>query len=162
MYNSQTKALINENNTSVSSYANSDLAEQMETLYENSLDEQLQQAIKQVTIISNDFDASTTQSSQAKLFLASAVEVGFSDSRLSSINNANAEGACFDYFARGILSTGQKFTNAIGMSFASTWWVRSAYGNLGTMFAIVYGDGETSSQFANNTNQFVVPVFVIG
>ena len=162
MYKQKISPKMNSTDTNAGGYAASELAPQVEALYDNLADSELKSSIKEVIIICNDgYDNYTaTHGYAAHMFLASYKEVGFTSELTGKYATGyNAEGTCFDLFTSDNASrTGFMSTANI----SSNWWLRSAYSRKTDRFYNVYADGNISTNgYATNT-YLVVPTFVIG
>ena len=157
MYKHSTPLKMNSTGTNAGGYAASELAPQVEALYDNLADSALKAAIKEVTITCNDGNANytATHTYTAHMFLASYKEIG-STSNLTG--TYNAEGTCFDLFANGN-SSRARFMSTVNIS--SAWWLRSAYSGNTSGFQYISIHGYNGGIIADSTFD-IVPAFVIG
>ena len=157
MYNSYTSLAMNSSNTNAGGYAASALAPQVEALYTNLTDSDLQAAIKEVTITCNA-NKRATHTYTAHMFLASAKEVGFNVSEWTYPDGYNAEGTCFDLFTNDNSSRAGFMSTA---KISGFWWLRSAYSDGTSYFCYVFTHG--GNNYGNTySTRVVVPAFVIG
>ena len=172
MYKSGVKAQMNSINKNYGGYANSEMKETVNNIYNNLEDAEVKAAIKEVTIACNDSkyeaDGTTTSNHEpnyvtAHMFLPSVREVSGTKGYSSSIDNyqtlngaLDTEGSTFDYFKD------ETKLNGLFYSSSAYWWLRSAVGDVSSSFWVVRGgDGIITSSGANGP-QTVIPAFVIG
>ena len=168
MYNSGRIKVMNSSGANAGGYANSEMKLFVDDgndtnnvdLYDK-LDADLKAVIKEVTITCNDGNSNPTATNTytARMFLASAKEIGFTKSGLPGISTEgyNEEGTCFDLFTSDN-SSRTAFMSVINIS--SSLWLRSAHSTNTYYFYGVDTDGNAANLSADST-RVVVPAFVI-
>jgi hypothetical protein len=165
MYNSGSKLAMNSTNINKGGYTASELAPQVEALYDG-LAPDLKSAIKKVTITCNsgkinaddiEDNGMSTYTTEAYMFLASLKEVGID---VSGYQYA-AEGSAFDYFSTGTQTVRKNFAILTNIPSTWRWWLRSADSPYAFTFYSVYYAGNYESTPASYLGM-VVPAFVIG
>jgi hypothetical protein len=161
MYNTDSKLAMNSTSaTNDGGYAASELAPQVEAIYNNLADSEFKSAIKEVTITCNDYGSNkpATHEYTAHIFLASAKEIGCDVSGWNFPDGYMAEGICFDLFTTSD-SSRIGFMSTANVS--SIWWLRSANADYYGYFQSIVANSHWSYNKAT-TACVVVPAFVIG
>lgn len=162
------KEMISQNDDwgdeDVGNYANSLLTSSLNSTYFAKFDSVVQNIVKSVKIpyVSNYSSGTVTSGSNGlscKMFLLSAVEIGFT-SAISSIATVPADGTKLDYFESGESSSANSKRVCYWGPETHTWWTRSPRVANWTGIICAYGTGESTFN-APDTAYGVRPAFIL-
>jgi prepilin-type N-terminal cleavage/methylation domain-containing protein len=167
MYDANTTSNINGTSQSnKGGYANSKIASTVEDLYNNLIDLDLKNVIKQVTIQCNDGQSnySKTHAYSCHMFLPAAVELGedtYSELQKPYIEYYQKEGSKFDYFKYLSDPSSTQFMKTFFNG--KTYWTRSAVMRNNSNFHTASGQyGNVGDVYSVTNKMKVMPCFVIG